>query len=178
MRLTCCLLPLFVAYGFSKHDGTQLLIRSLSMNISVSLDETGNTVSQLARDFDGYRVYSSESLQDARLSAPCTAALSGLIRCDTYTQNFQNPSYRGSLNATLAESVCDSGCGISLQNWFASVSHSCQGQLLDGVSSTKVGGFIWAGYNETCLKDPKTGLYCNGKYARALYLVKTRDSSS
>jgi hypothetical protein len=174
MHLTYCFLSIFVAVGLSKDVGSPLLIRSSFANNSVHLDEAGNTISQLARDFDGYRVYTSELLQDAKLSPPCTAALSGLIRCDIYTQNFQTPSYRGSLNATLAASVCDPGCGTSLQNWFGSVSHSCQGQLLDGVLATKVGGFIWAGYNETCLKDRQTGLYCNGEYIRELYSVKWR----
>ncbi|RKK66849.1 hypothetical protein BFJ69_g15014 [Fusarium oxysporum] len=41
------------------------------------------------------------------------------------------------------------------------VINACQGEDFgDGVPQ-RYGGYIWAGWNETCIKDPKTKKYCN-----------------
>jgi len=45
-----------------------------------------------------------------------------------------------------------------------SVSTKCAGKTVNGAIPTKHGDYIWAGYNETCVRDPKTKEYCNGKY--------------
>ena len=74
------------------------------------------------------------------------------------------PSYHGSLrNATLTDEVCTETCSASLRTWFDTVVDSCADEDFgDGVPQ-RFGGYIWAGWNETCIQDPKTKEYCNGK---------------
>lgn len=134
-----------------------------ALNTSITLDASGQAVSVNRQVLVGYQIYTQESLEGLDLPSSCKAALSGRIRCDEYTQSFQTLRYRGPLNTTLADAVCDVGCGLSLSNWFRSVTATCAGNKIDGAPATKVGGFIWAGYNETCLKDQASKQYCNGE---------------
>lgn len=80
---------------------------------------------------------------------------------------FTNAGIRGSLGATnVTNSVCDEGCGESLKPYFDAVSAACDGYQIEDAIPTLAGGSIWAGYNETCLRDTKSGKYCNGMYSR------------
>jgi hypothetical protein len=116
------------------------------------------------RNFTGFTLYDADDLE--YLTSTCITALTGVIKCDSYLLRFQQPSIHGSLdNATLTDSVCDAACGTSLKSWFDTVSLSCSGQNITGALPTKVGGYIYQGYNETCLKDPTTGDYCSGKFS-------------
>jgi hypothetical protein len=65
-------------------------------------------------------------------------------------------------NDTLTDLMCDETCGQSLQVWFESVSVDCAREH-DHVVLSEPGGIVWAGWNETCVKDPNTGKYCGGK---------------
>jgi hypothetical protein len=113
------------------------------------------------RNYAGFQLYDPEYLED--VTTTCKTALSQTIKCDVYLLNFMEPSIRGALyNETLMHSVCDLTCGESLRSWFDTVTLSCSGQNLTGAVPTKVGGFIYQGYNETCFKDPSTGRYCQG----------------
>ncbi|KAJ9199434.1 hypothetical protein DTO164E3_4746 [Paecilomyces variotii] len=112
------------------------------------------------RIFEGFQLYDPSDLEG--LTAPCVTALTRIIKCDSYLLKFQEAFYHGSLgNDTLADSVCDKSCGASLQEWFDTVSMSCAGQNVTGAVPTKLGGIVYQGYNETCLKDPGSGKYCN-----------------
>lgn len=78
---------------------------------------------------------------------------------------FLDETYRGSLeNATLTDSVCDESCAASLKSWFDNVDSTCAGYNVSGSAATKYGGQVWSGWNETCLRNPTSGEYCNGKY--------------
>lgn len=119
------------------------------------------------RTFTGFQVYTVDDLDEMIHKYPdtCQTALTQVIECDDYVQTMLSLTYHGSLpNTTYTDTVCDSGCGASLKSWFDNVSGSCNGLTLDdGIAPTLLGGRMWAGYNETCLKDPQTGQYCNGK---------------
>ncbi|KAM5379429.1 hypothetical protein ACJZ2D_004127 [Fusarium nematophilum] len=79
-----------------------------------------------------------------------------------YEKDDPERRYRGPLDDTeKTDSVCDKGCGNSLRKWFNTVAEACDGHKLDGTVPMLMGGNIWAGYNETCLLDKKTGEYCN-----------------
>lgn len=109
-----------------------------------------------------FTIYDPKSL-DVSLGASCIEALSARIDCHEYVLNFMEPTYRISLqNQTLTESICMSDCSASLEGWFDSVTGSCAGKTVRGAIPTKFGGYMWAGLNETCVRDPKTGDYCNG----------------
>ncbi|KAM6526030.1 hypothetical protein FSOLCH5_002161 [Fusarium solani] len=114
------------------------------------------------RPFPGFQVYTENSLRNVRVPDLCKKALSSNIFCNGYVESFQQPSYRGSIgNGTLAASICDEGCADSLATWFTSVETLCQGYNVSQQLPTTPGGRIWAGVNETCVKDSKTGDYCN-----------------
>ncbi|KAB8225907.1 pectin lyase-like protein [Aspergillus novoparasiticus] len=119
--------------------------------------EANTTIGQ--RTFSGLQIYSDGALEG--LTAPCVTALTETIKCSPYLYTFQSPSVHGSLgNTTYTDIVCDDSCGESLALWFNTVSSSCAGQNITGAPPTKVGGYMWQGYNETCLLD-SSGEYCN-----------------
>ncbi len=109
-----------------------------------------------------FAIYEPEWL-DITLGERCINALSANINCVPYVQAFMQPGYRSSLeNVTLTDSLCTSDCSTSLKGWFDSVSNSCTNKSLNGAIPNKFGGYMWAGFNETCVKDPETKQYCNG----------------
>ncbi|KAI8648485.1 Carbohydrate-binding module family 50 protein [Fusarium sp. Ph1] len=72
------------------------------------------------------------------------------------------PSYRGSPdNEALTESICGKSCGKYLVDWFNGVEAWCYGYNISRQLPTARGGRMWAGVNEICVKDNKTGEYCN-----------------
>ena len=115
------------------------------------------------RVFPGYQLYSLDNLTNTAFPPACQTALTATIQCDAYTSQWIQPSYHGALgNATLQASVCNAGCGSSLASWYSSVQTNCAGYTWnDGSPVDMFGGYIWYGYNETCSKDPATGLWCN-----------------
>ncbi|RAH64380.1 LysM peptidoglycan-binding domain-containing protein [Aspergillus aculeatinus CBS 121060] len=60
----------------------------------------------------------------------------------------------------LSDLICDSGCGESLATWFLSVERDCATLEEKMLFPTLRGGQLWAGWNETCLRDEGTGRYC------------------
>lgn len=118
------------------------------------------------REFRGFYVWDpvadAEYLDD--LLDACKVSLTQSIKCDAHAKLFLRPTYRGSLaNKTLTDRVCAESCGASLKDWFNGVAANCEGYTVLSSAATKAGGQIWSGWNETCLTDPATGRYCNGK---------------
>lgn len=110
---------------------------------------------------EGIQLYLPESL-DVTLGNSCIDALAATIDCHSYVQTFTELRYRQSLqNVTLTDAICAPGCSQSLRGWFDSVSTACAGKMVGGAIPTKYGGYMWAGWNETCVKDPRTKKYCN-----------------
>ncbi|CAG8005098.1 unnamed protein product [Penicillium nalgiovense] len=116
------------------------------------------------RNFTGFQIYDSNDDVLSGLTSPCVTALTQNIACNLWMSLWRQKSYHGSLyNDTLTDSICDPGCGVSLKAWFDGVQTSCLGQNVTGSVPTKVGGYIYEGYNETCSTDSTTGDYCNGE---------------
>ena len=100
------------------------------------------------------------------VSSACGTAMTRTIECHDHTYMFDDMKWRAGLqNDPLSDLVCDKTCGESIQAWFESVSLNCADHQKDNVVLTKPGGILWAGWNETCLKDPDTDRYCGGKLA-------------
>lgn len=111
----------------------------------------------------GFALYEASALSPD-LGDNCITSLSANIDCHELVRSWDTPTYHGSLeNVSLTDQVCAGTCGGSLQSWFRAVSSNCAGKALHGSVATRLGGFMWAGYNETCIKDPRTRQYCNGK---------------
>jgi hypothetical protein len=92
-------------------------------------------------------------------------ALAANIACPKHIRSFVAPSVHGSLkNITLTNEICTGTCSASLRSWFNNVVSACANDDFgDGVPQ-RLGGYIWAGWNETCIKDPRSKKYCNGEY--------------
>jgi hypothetical protein len=115
------------------------------------------------REFQGFSIYSSSTIDAADLPMNCKTSLADSFKCDPYLSTMMMATYHGSLyNDTLTESLCDPGCGKSLGQWVGSVQHNCAGYNISGAPLELYGGRMWAAYNETCSKDKETGKYCNG----------------
>jgi hypothetical protein len=113
-----------------------------------------------------FSIYDESSVLDVSLGDACIAALTASVDCTPYVQQFQQLSYRGDLDLALTDSICTSDCLSSLKSWFDSVSLSCVGKSVSGGIPTRYGGYMWAGYNETCVKDPRPPrAYCNSTSA-------------
>ncbi|TPX10950.1 uncharacterized protein E0L32_008156 [Thyridium curvatum] len=116
------------------------------------------------REFPGYQVWTAGMLD--RLSGPmlpeqCQKALTEVILCDNRTELFQASalrSWQGSVEAT--DKVCRASCGKSLKSWYDTVSIACAGHMVNDALPTLLGGRIWDGWNQTCLKDPASRKYC------------------
>lgn len=116
------------------------------------------------RVFPGFQIYVlNDYLTDFKLPDKYNTALTAVIVCDPFVQTWRQPDWRGGLeNDTLTDSICDSGCGISLSSYFENVQTSCAGYNMSGYPPTIPGGYMYDGWNQTCLKDTATGEYCNG----------------
>ncbi|KAH6871829.1 hypothetical protein B0T10DRAFT_590608 [Thelonectria olida] len=111
-----------------------------------------------------FRIFEAADLDNYDVGDACVSALSADIACNSYIRSFLELSYRGSLeNVTLTDEICVGTCSASLRKWFEAVSKDCAGKSFgsSGTVPTQYGGNIWAGWNETCVKDPKTKRYCN-----------------
>ncbi|KAF4153480.1 hypothetical protein CNMCM6069_000690 [Aspergillus lentulus] len=113
------------------------------------------------RKFPGFQLYEPEWLVGLNLTETCKTALTQKIICHSYLEKFRSPVVGQYIeNSTLANEVCDKGCGQSLKSWFDNVSTTCASQYINKAVATELGGYMYAGYNLTCLKDPATGRYC------------------
>ncbi|CAI7631551.1 unnamed protein product [Penicillium pancosmium] len=65
----------------------------------------------------------------------------------------------GLRNDTLSDLVCDSGCGQSIASYFEGVERDCTALEERILIPARKGGQLWAGWNETCLRDEKTDRY-------------------
>ena len=100
------------------------------------------------------------------LSQGCITAMEALLSCDPYLQSLANQDYYGSMdNSSLQISLCDPACGSTLSSYHSSVISSCisDPQPWPGIPASWYGDTLWATYSQTCLKDSKSGLYCNGQ---------------
>lgn len=123
-----------------------------------------------AEQFPGFQLYDLADLDG--LTATCATALTQTIHCADYFLLYQSPMVGRPIgNTTVTDLLCDSSCGTSLKSWFDNVASNCANQTIGGdTPPTLLGGYIWEGYNQTCLKDPTTGDYCTGQ----LSLLTTR----
>ncbi|KAH6696865.1 pectate lyase superfamily protein-domain-containing protein [Plectosphaerella plurivora] len=116
------------------------------------------------RDFDGFRVYTSDEAAFVSLSDNCKMALTERIECHEEVQTFQSLGFRASLeNQTLTDLVCQASCGTSLEDYVSNVRRFCGNAMVKALASSPhlYGSRMHAGFNETCLKDKTTGRYCN-----------------
>lgn len=127
-----------------------------------SLESTVNGLFS-RQELPSFPTYDVNSL-DPSLGDACVQALStNITGCELYVQSFMQLKYRGSLgNTTLTDAICTATCESSLRNWFNSVSSACTGKTLNNAVPQRAGGFMWEGWNETCVRDPQTKKYCNG----------------
>ncbi|EWG51882.1 hypothetical protein FVEG_10741 [Fusarium verticillioides 7600] len=94
---------------------------------------------------------------DKDVTKACDKAMSADIDCDREVISFLNGGWYGSLESEeLTDAVCTKACSQSLQDWIANVSKDCEDE-----AKAQAVGRIWTGWNATCLKDTKTGRYCN-----------------
>ncbi|KAF4234129.1 hypothetical protein CNMCM6805_008835 [Aspergillus fumigatiaffinis] len=118
-----------------------------------------NTTGQ--KKFPGFTIYEPDDLPSS-FSAECVSALTATIDCVDHVFSFYETAYHGALgDDSLTEAVCDQNCGNSLAAWFNNVQKNCPGYKLFNGPVDRFGGNMWAGWNETCYKDPTTGQYCN-----------------
>lgn len=111
-----------------------------------------------------FTLYDAEDL-DVTYGTACINSLSAPIGCNEYMRTMTALGYRSSLgNVSFTDEICSADCSSSLSTWFNSVARDCAGKELDGSVPQKLGGYMWAGYNETCIKDPRTKSYCNGEF--------------
>ncbi|KAK3906119.1 hypothetical protein C8A05DRAFT_12142 [Staphylotrichum tortipilum] len=139
------------------HDATQ---RPLHLNADAPSLAGSNTA---AADIKGYTLYTPEDLAADPFSEQCKTALTGTLACAAETKKWMSPGVRGTLDdAALQDEVCDAGCGASLAAWYRQVSASCvEYRWAEGAPLEMAGGYIWYGYNESCLTESQTGRYCS-----------------
>jgi hypothetical protein len=114
-----------------------------------------------------FSVHDPSSL-DSSVGKSCAEALLAPVNCAPIVQTFQQLSYRTSLDVALTDSICTASCAFSLKSWFDTVSTQCAGKAVGGGIPTRFGGYMWAGFNETCVKDSRPPhTYCNSMFAKS-----------
>ncbi|GFF42111.1 autolysin [Aspergillus udagawae] len=116
----------------------------------------------------------------ATLSAACSNALEATLQCDPYLYTLATIDHFGPLgNDTFQDQLCQSTCGTSLTTYHNSVSEQCakDPQPWDGIPAVWAGDILWATYNRTCLKDPKTGVYCTNEIGNIQTILGETDTS-
>ncbi|KAF4499732.1 hypothetical protein FAGAP_4079 [Fusarium agapanthi] len=109
-----------------------------------------------------FKIYNASDLEDRNVGDACVKAMSADIACHEHIHSFMQPRYRGSLhNVTLTDQICTGTCSASLRSWFNTVVDACADEDYGCGVPQRYGGYIWSGWNETCVKDPKTKNYCN-----------------
>lgn len=117
----------------------------------------------LASTYKGFQVVDFRPPVHFDLSESCKVALQQPIRCHRTVRSWGSPRYHKALaNRKLTDYVCDSTCGQSLQDYYNGVHDACGGQELHGTIPTLRAGWLWAGFNETCLQSEDGKDYCNG----------------
>ncbi|KAK2731146.1 hypothetical protein FQN57_003634 [Myotisia sp. PD_48] len=112
------------------------------------------------REFPGFHLYVNNTLTD--ITKVCRTAVTQRIDCHSIYLQWQTPIYHGIFESDeITNVICEEDCKKSLKNWFETVEFACAGQNITGAVPTILGGFLYQGYNETCLKDTTTGKYCN-----------------
>lgn len=74
------------------------------------------------------------------------------------------------MNDTVLDALCAPACEQSILSYRSKVISACKNdpQPFDGLPAQYFIDVIWASYNLTCLKDPKSGSYCNSRVVSAL----------
>jgi hypothetical protein len=139
-----------------------------------------NSISTGEREFDGFQLYYLDDPDIVLVTDTCQAALTQTIKCHDILQIYRMPTppmpRRILRNPTPLDEICDVGCGRSLRTYYEIVTVACEGQRMGGRkvaglrSPERAGGTIWTAYNETCLRDPVSGEYCNGMYSNPFSL--------
>ncbi|KAL4879241.1 hypothetical protein BJY04DRAFT_220358 [Aspergillus karnatakaensis] len=146
------LLAFFIEQSAASHD------EDIQYRI---VDEISSETEGIAKGkkFPGFQVHHYEWLEDQ--TEACKTALTQKIKCADYRREFQSPGVGRSFNnATVTDLICDEGCGESLKSWYDNVSANCGDQRVGTMVPTAEGGYLWAAYNLTFLKDPETDRYC------------------
>ncbi|KAL2811038.1 pectate lyase superfamily protein-domain-containing protein [Aspergillus granulosus] len=115
------------------------------------------------RNFTGFHMYeeSTDSHFLSEFTSVCRTSMTQRIDCHDETYLLQGRSWKGGLgNDTLSDLVCSPGCEASIASWFNGVAGNCATEKERALIPTRLGGQLWAGWNETCLKDPDTDRYC------------------
>jgi len=113
-----------------------------------------------------YQLASTGSLASTALDANCQQILYQNITCDETISLLGERVYHPGLNnAALTTSLCAASCETSLKTARRRVAEACAKtpELTPGYPVLSMVDAIYAGWNETCLKDPSTSSYCNGK---------------
>ncbi|KAJ5770502.1 uncharacterized protein N7511_002553 [Penicillium nucicola] len=117
-------------------------------------------------EFRGFQLWSKVDKLDAKpLSPACKASMTRRIHCHKKTRSLQRQLGRrrrgsGLGSEALSDLVCDSRCGESIAAWVESVERDCATLEERMLFPSMRGGQLWAGWNETCLRDERTGRYC------------------
>lgn len=114
--------------------------------------------------FPGWTIFPEGSLANIGLNKACEAAMYQSLKCDTSAQSLLSDGYQGNVgNATRLSLMCDPGCADSLRYLHYSIVSACAETpyLMPGWPLVGVADMVWSHWNETCFKDPTTGLFCD-----------------
>ncbi|KAF4951438.1 hypothetical protein FSARC_12921 [Fusarium sarcochroum] len=115
------------------------------------------------REFDGYSLYSPDTLARTDFTSACQKALAARIKCHEKTQSWTKPRLHGPLLGppSLTTWVCADGCKKSIDRWVESTEKLCKRQTWPhGAVAEFAGAFIQYGLREQCPKDESSGRWC------------------
>ncbi|KAM0243049.1 hypothetical protein ACHAP5_006921 [Fusarium lateritium] len=108
----------------------------------------------------------SKDVNDGHITSACAKALKAKIVCDDYVPHMNLNHYQKWVgDVELADKICTDSCSESFRSWNDTVTKDCAEDMKEadyyhmGFFISNV-GYIWQGFNETCLKDDESGRYC------------------
>jgi hypothetical protein len=114
------------------------------------------------------------SLTGIGLSSTCERVLYQTVSCNEFVGTFRTPAYRGYLGDNdFTASVCSSTCGTSLSIAHTRILGACAStpNLSTGYPVVSLIDSLRGGWNETCLKDPTSGTWCDSQLLSIRYPV-------
>ena len=102
---------------------------------------------------------------DLDISANCVSAAQATVACDPYLNILSSGNLIVNMNNTILDALCTASCGSSLASYHHKVIDACKSdpEPWQGIPVQFYGDVVWSTYNQTCLKDPKSGEYCSGQ---------------
>jgi hypothetical protein len=142
--------------------------RALVLGALVGIAQSGtiSSMSRLEPRAVAFQMIPQQLLDMSTLDPICLTTLKQTVNCEETVAELGQRKYHGALgDVKLTDAVCVASCKTALTTARRRAAGACTStpELLPGMTILSYIDSITTGWDETCLKDGTSGLYCNGE---------------